>query len=541
MATRENSGDTRTQERKGVERAESAITQSPSSPSPFLKELDSITGPNSSSGSGTRAMEKLDRDGFTGRAEALEAYKIMSDKSSLSYYTGFGSLSRDEIKAYGNKDGLSKGEQSLAKRLYDDFDKISSDKQTITNADVKNFIAREQQHSDLRNLYAKDPSTGKSLYDSVKDGYGGVSGDKLNTALHDESLSNQDRASLQTLDKLRNYGAGDLSGGAMQRANDAAGLTAHERQSRENYKRSEPKSADAQAGQAALNDLTVKPYGGRSLLDRVSDGNGGLSARKIDALASNPERNNLTQTNLDTLKYLQDHNYGRDYSKTDLQKLAADAGQNWDRLSSRPERTRLDDASRSRQEEFAHLFEKRNGKSLYDRVQGDDGGISTTKINDELRNPSLSARDRHSLDYVKSLARDGFLDKRDITKNELVDKAHQHNVDDRELKRAGIDPTIPAPITRPVPHPNFGATPELPASIHDALKVRVGEGYYHTAERLIAEAHKGQRYESTPAERSSVAKMLKAANGNRLDLIHNEELKIDQNVRSNPALAGLFK
>lgn len=544
--TRDNNGggEARAQESRGVERAESAITQSPTSPSPFLRELDSITGPNSSAGSGTRAIEKLDRDGFTGRAEALEAYKIMSETSSwLSYQTGFSSLSRKDIEQYGQRPELSKGEKALVDRLQRDFGKISSDGQTITSTDVKNYIAREQQHGDLRNLYARDPKTGTSLYDSVKDGHGGVSGDKLTAGLNNSRLSNQDRASLEALDKLRNYGTGDISSGALQRANDAAGLTQQERQNRDFRKRIEPLSADAQAGREALADLTAKPNGGRSLLERVSDGNGGLSLDKIDALAANPARNNLTQRNVETLKYLQDHAppFSDRYSPADLQKLAADSRQNWDRLTTHPERTRLDDVSRSRQEEFAHLFEKRNGKdSLYDRIKKEDGGISTDRINAELRNPALSARDRHSLDYIKSLARDGWTDKKDLSRSELVDKAHQHNMGDRELKRAGIDPAPEPTITRPVPRPNFGGS-EMPESVHSALKVRAGEGYYHTAERLIAEAHKGQRYDPTQAELSSVAKQLSAANGNRRQLKQNEELVIDQNVRSNPALAGLFR
>lgn len=545
--TRENNGDASTQERRGVERAESAITQSPTSPSPFLRELDSITGPNSSANSGVRAIEKLDRDGFTGRAEGLQAYKIMSEtKSWLSYQTGNSSLSREDIQQYGQRTNLSRGERALVERLQRDFGKISSDSQSITSTDVKNFIAREQQHSDLRNLYARDGQTGRSLYDTVKDGNGGVSGDKLTASLRDTSLSNQDKASLQALDKLRNYGTGDISSGSLQRANDAAGLTPQERQSRDNRKRSEPLSADAQAGQAALSDLTAKPSGGRSLLERVSDGKGGLSVDKINALAANPERNNLTQRNVDTLKYLQTKapEFGADFSRADLQKLAADSGQNWDKLSGRPERTRLDDVSRSRQEEFAHLFEKKNGReSLYDRVKTADGGISTERINAELRNPALNAKDRHSLEYVKSLARDGWTDKKDISRSELIDKAHQHNMGDRELKRGGLDPTTEPTITRPVPRPEFGGTggTEMPESVHKALKVRAGEGYFHTAERLIAEAHKGQRYDPTQAELSSVARQLSAANGNRRSLKQNEELVIDQNVRSNPALSGLFR
>ncbi|MBS1957169.1 MAG: hypothetical protein JST89_23470 [Cyanobacteria bacterium SZAS-4] len=546
MVTRESNGATEARsESRGVERAESAITQSPTSPSPFLKELDSITGPNSAAGSGARAMEKLDRDGFTGRAEALEAYKIMSEtRSWLSYQTGLSSISRQDVEQYGQRTNLSRGEKALVDRLQRDFGKISSDGQNITGSDVKNYLAREQQHTDMRNLYARDGQTGRSLYDSVKDGNGGVSGDKLTAGLNDPTLTRQDRASLEALDKIRNYGNGDISSGALQRANDAAGLTPQERQNRDNRKRSEPLSAEAQAGQTALSDLTAKPNGGRSMMERISDGNGGLSMRKIDALAANPERNNLTQRNVDTLKYLQDHApLVGDYKPADLQKLAADSGQSWDRLSARPERTRLDDASRSRQEEFAHLFEKRNGReSLYDRVKSADGGISTDRINAELKNPALGARDRHSLEYVKSLARDGWTDKKDISRSELVDKAHQHNIADRDLKRAGIDPTTEPTITRPVPRPNFGGTGgELPESVHSALKVRAGEGYYHTAERLIAEAHKGQRYDPTQAELSSVAKQLSAANGNRRELKQNEELVIDQNVRSNPALAGLFR
>jgi hypothetical protein len=199
MVTRENNGATEARaESRGVERAESAITQSPTSPSPFLRELDAITGPNSGAGSGTRAMEKLDRDGFTGRAEALEAYKIMSEtRSWLSYQTGSSSLSRADIEQYGQRANLSRGEKALVDRLQRDFGKISSDGQNITGRDVKNFLAREQQHSDMRNLYARDGQTGRSLYDSVKDGNGGVSGDKLTASLNDTRLSRQDRSSLE--------------------------------------------------------------------------------------------------------------------------------------------------------------------------------------------------------------------------------------------------------------------------------------------------------------------------------------------------------
>ncbi|MFN8553303.1 MAG: hypothetical protein U0103_17650 [Candidatus Obscuribacterales bacterium] len=57
----------------------------------------------------------------------------------------------------------------------------------------------------------------------------------------------------------------------------------------------------------------------------------------------------------------------------------------------------------------------------------------------------------------------------------------------------------------------------------------------------MRKAHKGQRYDATQAELSSVAKQLRAANGNRNELRRNEELVIDNNLRSNPALAGLFR
>jgi len=547
---RETNGEAVTQERRGVERAESAITQSPSSPSPFLKELDSITGPNSATGSAARAMDKLDRDGFTGRAEALEASKILGDKSYWQQY--WNGLSRTDIEEHGRKPNLSEGERALTQRLLKDFNKISGDGQHIYNSDIQAFAAREKQHADLRNLYAKDPSTGRSLYDTVRDTSGNVSGQKLDARLSEPGLSSQDRASLEAVNKLRSS-SGDVSQGALQRAGDAAGLTPQERQY--STKRPEPLSAEAQAGQAALSDLTARPGGGRSLLDRVGDGRGGLSLDKINQLAQYPERNNLTPQNVQTLKYLQNNapmvTNGEmvqytDYSKADLQKLAADSGTNWDRLSSRPERTRLDDVSRGRQEDFAHLFEKPMGKqSLYQRLASPDGGISSARIDQELKDPALSPKDRHTLDYIKGLARDGWFAKKDLTAAELIDQAHQHNLSDNALRRGGIEPTRPVaqPQARPeVVGPQRGpASGDLPANIHEALKVRSGEGYWHAAERLIAEAHKGQRYDASQAELSSVAKQLRAANGNRNELRRNEELVIDNNLRSNPALAGLFR
>lgn len=543
--TRPSNGEAVTQERQGVERAESAITQSPSNASPFLKELDSITGPNAAAGSATRAMDKMDRDGFTGRAEALQASNILGDKSYAQQF--WNGLTRTDVEERAKKTGISDGERALTQRLLKDFDKISGDGQHIYSSDITKFAAREQQHADLRNFYAKDPASGKSLYDSVRDSGGNVSAQKLDDRLKDPALSAQDRASLQAVNNMRSMWGGDLSQGALQRAGDAAGLTTQERL--HSTKRPEPVSAEAQAGQAALNDLTAKPGGGRSLLDRISDGSGGLSLTKINDLAKYPERNNLTAKNVETLKYLQGHapmyNTGdsvtfTDYSKADLQKLAADSGTNWDKVSGRPQSTRLDDVSRGRQEDFAHLFDKQLGKpSLYERMKGPDGGITNSRIDQELRDPALSPKDRHTLDYIKGLSRDGIiLGRKDLTAADLIDQAHQHNVADRALQRGGLDPTQPVRPDVVAPQTNGG---DLSPQAHAALKVKSGEGYYHIAESLIAAAHPNQRYDASQAELRSVVKQLKAANGNRSELNRGEELVVDSNLRSNPALAGLFR
>jgi hypothetical protein len=204
--TRVSNGEAPTQERQGVERAESAITQSPGNASPFLKELDSITGPNSSAGAATRALDKMDRDGFTGRAEALEAGKILGDKGYWQQY--WNGLSRTDIEERGKQPGVSDGERALTQRLLRDFNKISADGQHIFNSDIKAFAAREQQHADLRNFYGKDPATGKSLYDSVRDSSGNVSGQRLDDRLKEPGLSAQDRASLEAVSKLRSWGPG---------------------------------------------------------------------------------------------------------------------------------------------------------------------------------------------------------------------------------------------------------------------------------------------------------------------------------------------
>jgi|688.fasta_scaffold143339_1 hypothetical protein len=68
-----------------VERVESAVRESSTT---FISELNSITGP---SGSGRKVFSQLEKDGYSGRAEALEGTRIL-----------------DAVKgAYGNSRGLS--------------------------------------------------------------------------------------------------------------------------------------------------------------------------------------------------------------------------------------------------------------------------------------------------------------------------------------------------------------------------------------------------------------------------------------------------
>ena len=109
---------------------------------------------------------------------------------------------------------------------------------------------------------------------------------------------------------------------------------------------------------------------------------------------------------------------------------------------------------------------------------------------------------------------------------------------DAALKKGGLDQT-PVPADRPQPQP--GTTGEIKPEAHKALTVHSGQGYYHVAERLLSEAHKGdKKYEPSQKELKELVSQLKTANGNRKSLNSKEELKVDDAIRRNPALAGLF-
>ncbi len=541
-------GETRTQERRGVERAEASIRDN-SSTTPFFKELDAIAGP---SGSGSRAIAQMDRDGYTGRAEAREATRILDEtKGSVWRHlpTASNELTRDDVKAYAAKTTLSDGERALSQRLLKDFDKISTHG-TITPDDITKFEAREKQHGDFRNLYSKD-SKGNSLYASVSDGRGGISGDKLDKKLADPSLSKEDRASLDEVNKLRQstysgWGSnvGDVSAGALRTATDTAGLTAQERTQGRDTKQAGPRSVDAQNTQAALADLTARPGGNKSLFDRVTDGNGGISMSKANDLLDHAGQNNLTAKNVETLKFLQQNapiapNFGDtmptqlDLSKTDLQKLGADAGVDWSKISNRPATTRLDQATADRNRDFAHLFEKQNGgSSLYDKLKSPDGSLSIDKLDAAIKDPNTRGTDKHSLEYVRDLARDGSLwGKKDLTQADLLAKAREHNVGDSALRKGGFDTQAAERATAPKTSPTVDMTP----AVQNALKVHKGEGYWHTAERLLSEAHKGEHYQPTQQEMKDLVTQLRKSNDNRTELNQNEVLKLEQ-----PTMDRLF-
>ncbi|MFN8553304.1 MAG: hypothetical protein U0103_17655 [Candidatus Obscuribacterales bacterium] len=76
-------------------------------------------------------------------------------------------------------------------------------------------------------------------------------------------------------------------------------------------------------------------------------------------------------------------------------------------------------------------------ESLYKRLAGLDGGISSA-YRSGAEGSALSPKDRHTLDYIKGLARDGLFSKKDLTAAELIDQAHQHNLSDNALRRGGI-------------------------------------------------------------------------------------------------------
>jgi hypothetical protein len=536
------------EEKKGTERVESAISKSPSDPSPFLKELSSITGPSQA-----RTMAQLDKDGFGTRAEGLEAQKIMSDLHSFKSNFGYGQITKDDIQKYGDQ-STNPAEKALAKRLQDHFTQISADGKVISQGDITKYLGQEQNKADMRNLHAKD-ANGKTLLDSVGDGKGGVSGDKLDKKLADPNLTAADRASLERLNGQRDssWGSkvGDVTADQVKKMDENAGLKPEDLSKLR--KQAEPQSADQQRTEAALKDLTAKPGGGQSLLDKVGNGKGGVDESKVSEFLAHPERHNLTDENKKTLQTLNDQiqqnqfsvpNYEgvtpprMDLTKGDLQKMGADAGVNFDKIAANASKPAEAADQKQREQQFGHLFDKQNGKpSLYDQIKSPDGGITGANLDKALSNPNLSAADRASLSYLKNLQDDGTLyGKKDFTKDDIAAKAHQHNMSDAALKKAGIDTTPKPAEVAPTP-----ANGDLKQEGHKALVVHSGQGYYHVAERLLSEAHKGdKKYEPSQKELKELVSQLQHANGNRKSLNSKEELKIDDAIKHNPALAGLF-
>lgn len=541
------------EEKKGTDRVESAISKSPSDPSPFLKELDSITGPSQ-----TKALAQLDRDGYGTRAEGLAAQKIMSDLHSVKSTFGYGQISKEDIQQYGDK-ATSPAEKALAKRLQDHFTQISTDGKVITQGDITKYLGQEQNKADMRNLHAKD-ANGKTLLDSVGDGKGGVSGDKLDKRLADPSLSDADRASLERLNQQRDKSymglgsrTGDLTADQVKKLDENAGLKPEDVAKLK--KQAEPQSGDQQRTAAALSDLTAKPGGKASLLDKVGDGKGGVDEAKVQDFIAHPERHNLTAENQKTLQALNDQitqnqlaNPSMDgnisprtnLSRADLQKMGADSGVNFDKLAANPAKPAESPEQKAREQQFSHLFDKKDGKpSLYDQIKSPDGGVSGDNLDKALANPNLNAADRASLSYLKTLQEDGRLyGKKDFSKDEIAAKAHEHNMSDAALKKGGLDAT-PKPVDAAPPVTTPGG--DMKAEAHKALVVQSGQGYYHVAERLLSEAHKGdKKYEPSQKELKELVNQLRHANGNRKSLNSKEELKVDDAIKHNPALAGLF-
>ncbi|CAN5358425.1 hypothetical protein BH10CYA1_BH10CYA1_33270 [soil metagenome] len=538
------------EEKKGTERVESAISTSPANPSPFLKELDSITGP------AQKALTQLDKDGYGTRAEGLEAQKIMSDLHSVKSSMGYGEISKDDIKNYGDN-AKSPAEKALAQRLQDHFTQISQDGRVISQADITKYLGQEQNKADMRNLHAKD-ATGGTLIGSVGDGKGGVSGEALDKKLADPSLTAADRSSLERLNAARDKSTflrtpqGDLTADQVKKMDENAGLKPQEISKLK--KQAEPQGAEQQASQAALTDLNAKPGGGQSLIDKIGDGKGGVDAAKVQDFIAHPERHNLTPENAKTLKTLNDKIEQNQFStpsmeggisprmnlsQTDLQKMGADAGVNYDKIAAKPATPAESADQKGREAQFQHLFDSKNGKpSLYDQMKSPDGGITAANLDKRLADPSLSQADRASLAYLKNLQPDGYFSKDNFSKEEIAAKAHEHNMKDAALKKAGVDaPPVKAAEVAP-PAATGG---EIKPEGHKALTVHSGQGYFHVAERLLSEAHKGdKKYEPSQKELKELVSQLKHANGNRTSLNSKEELKIDDVIKKNPALAALF-
>ncbi len=538
------------EEKKGTDRVESAISKSPSDPSPFLKELDSITGPAQ-----TKAIAQLDKDGYGGRVQGLEAQKIMGELHGTKSAFGYGEMSKEDIQKYGDQ-AKSPAEKALAKKVADHFTEISGDGKVISQADITKYLAQEQNKGDMRNLHAKG-ADGKSLLDSIGDGKGGVSGDKLEKKLADPNTTPQDKATLDRLNAARDKSTflrepqGDLTADQIKKMDENAGIKPEDLAKIK--KQAEPQGADAQRAQAALTDLNTKPGGGESLMDKIGDGKGGVDQAKAADLLAHPERHNLTPENQKTLQYLNDQieqkqltNFSEagpgprmNLDKSDLQKLGADAGVNYDKLAAKPNAPAETPEQKTREQQFGHLFDSKDNKpSLYDQVKNPDGGISGDKLDKALQNPNLNTADRASLSYLKQLQEDGRLyGKKDFTKDDIATKAHEHNLKDGPLKKAGLDqPTQPK--DQPAHPPSTGT--ELKPEVKKALTVHSGEGYYHTAERLLTEAHKGQHYEPTQKELKELVHQLQEANHHKKSLSTKEPLVIDATIRANPALAGLF-
>jgi hypothetical protein len=550
------------EQHKNTERVESAITKSPSDPSPFLKELDSITGPGQA-----KAISQLDKDGYGGRATALEAQKIMDTVNPSHWYShGSGQITKEDVQKYSDK-ATDPAEKAVAKKLSDNFVHLAHDGITMTQADIDKTIKTEQNTSDMRNLHAKG-NDGKSLLDSVSDSHGNVSGDKLDKALQNPGLTEQDKSSLQRLNAARetSWGSptGDLSADKVKKLDENASLTPKEIAGVK--KQGEPQSADQQATQAALKDLNAKPGGGESLLDKIGDGKGGIDQAKAADIAAHPERHNLTEENKKTLKTLNDQidqntisNMSMDgnvaprmnLDKTDLQKMGADAGVDYNKVADKPATPAEGLDQKTREAQFAHLFEKSGSKpSLYDQIKNPDGSVSRANI-EKAESGALSDKDRASLGYLKTLEEDkgglkGLLGgKKDFSKEDLADKAHEHNLNDAALKGAHLDtPPAAKPEVQGPTRPEVQGPPAPPAEkpeVQKALQIHKGEGYYHAAERLLTEAHKGQHdYEPSQHDLKQLVKELQGANGHKKSLSSKEGLKIDDAVRHNPALAALF-
>lgn len=479
--------------------------------------------------------------------------KILGDLHGFKNAFGGGEISREDVKNAANDQTKSPAERALAKRLDEKWGDISGNGKSINQKDIDTYRDKEQNHADMANAHAKDKD-GKTLLDRVGDGKGGVSGEKLEQEMKRTDLTDKDKASLDRLNSARDNGyiygkSGDLSKDQVAKLDQQAGLSPEEIKGK--AKTGDPTSAEGQASAAALKDLTVKPGGGESLLDKVGDGKGGVDQAKVADFMAHPERHNLTPENQKTLKYLNDQidqkslgntdiNSGmpgprENISKEDLAKAGKDAG-----VDLKPKNVAESPEQKTREQQFGHLFDKgKDGKSLYDNLKDDKGGISGDNLDKALTNPNLSDKDRASLSYLKSLQEDGRVyGKKDFTKEDLAEKAKEHNLNADRTHKGGLDtppPRTDAPAT--VPAAGTEVKPETKA----ALTPPKHGGYYHVAEQMLSAAHKGeQNYEPSQKELKELVKQLQHANHNKKSLSQKEPLEIDEDIRKNPALAKLF-